>query len=308
MVRASFEQKPYRRVMMEVWGADVEPSPVDDPEHPGSLGSRHQRRRARRGGPRRFALLAGVGAQPRAAAPDGDRARGQGAAGRWRARSGPTSSSGRAVAGRTWAASPCPSSPTRGVDLLAVEPSSCPTLTEGRFEYDFGDTAGMTPLLAMYTLGHDFVPPSIHAGGLRYHGDAPIICNLVKNGRMRAVAYPQGKVFDAAVQFARTEGTIPAPETAHAIRAVIDEALAAQGAGRRRRSSSSLLRARSARPRRLRRLPPRPPGRRTPVLVASRPAVNGGPDRSPLPSSATGTRPSSRREGGSSKRDQFCGG
>jgi tryptophan synthase beta chain len=122
--------------------------------------------------------------------------------------------------------------PDAGVDLLAVEPSSCPTLTEGRFEYDFGDTAGMTPLLAMYTLGHDFVPPSIHAGGLRYHGDAPIICNLVKNRRMRAVAYPQGKVFDAAVQFARTEGTIPAPETAHAIRAVIDQALAARESGK----------------------------------------------------------------------------
>ena len=116
-----------------------------------------------------------------------------------------------------------------------MEPSSCPTLTEGRFEYDFGDTAGMTPLLAMYTLGHDFVPPSIHAGGLRYHGDAPIICNLVQNGRMRAAAYPQGKVFDAAVQFARTQGTIPAPETAHAIRAVIDEALAAQARRARRR-------------------------------------------------------------------------
>jgi tryptophan synthase beta chain len=122
--------------------------------------------------------------------------------------------------------------PDEGVGMLAVEPSSCPTLTEGRFEYDFGDTAGMTPLLAMYTLGHDFVPPVIHAGGLRYHGDAPIICNLVKNGRMRAAAYPQGKVFDAAVQFARTEGTIPAPETAHAIRAVIDEALTARETGK----------------------------------------------------------------------------
>ncbi len=121
--------------------------------------------------------------------------------------------------------------PDPGVDLLAVEPSSCPTLTEGRFDYDFGDTAGMTPLLAMYTLGHDFVPPPIHAGGLRYHGDAPIICNLVKNQRMRAVAYPQGKVFEAAVQFARTQGPIAAPETSHAIRATIDEALRAKEEG-----------------------------------------------------------------------------
>jgi tryptophan synthase beta chain len=89
----------------------------------------------------------------------------------------------------------------------------------------------MTPLLAMYTLGHDFVPPPIHAGGLRYHGDAPIICNLVKNQRVRAVAYPQSKVFEAAVQFARTQGTIPAPETSHAIRATIDEALRAKEEG-----------------------------------------------------------------------------
>ena len=101
--------------------------------------------------------------------------------------------------------------PDDGVRLVAVEPSSCPTLTEGRFEYDFGDVAGMTPLMPMFTLGHDFMPPTIHAGGLRYHGDSPIISKLVQDGRMEAVAYPQGKVFEAAVQFARTEGKIPAP-------------------------------------------------------------------------------------------------
>jgi tryptophan synthase beta chain len=120
------------------------------------------------------------------------------------------------------------------VRLVAVEPSSCPTLTEGTFEYDFGDAAGMTPLMPMYTLGHAFVPPSIHAGGLRYHGDSPIISSLVKSGRMEAVAYPQGKTFEAAVQFANTEGKIPAPETGHAIRAVIDEALAAKESGEER--------------------------------------------------------------------------
>jgi tryptophan synthase beta chain len=120
------------------------------------------------------------------------------------------------------------------VRLVAVEPSSCPTLTEGRFDYDFGDTAGMTPLMSMYTLGHDFVPPSIHAGGLRYHGDSPIISALVKAGRMEAVAYPQGKTFEAALQFANTEGKVPAPETGHAIRAVIDEALAAKETGEER--------------------------------------------------------------------------
>ena len=87
--------------------------------------------------------------------------------------------------------------PDAGVRLLAIEPMSCPTLTHGRFEYDFGDVAGMTPLMAMYTLGHDFVPPSIHAGGLRYHGDSPLVSSLVRDGRMEAAAYPQGKVFDA---------------------------------------------------------------------------------------------------------------
>ena len=92
--------------------------------------------------------------------------------------------------------------PDRDVRLVAVEPTSCPTLTAGQFEYDFGDTAGFAPLLLMYTLGHDFVPPSIHAGGLRYHGDAPIISALVRSGRMEAVAYPQAKTFEAAVTWA----------------------------------------------------------------------------------------------------------
>ncbi len=124
--------------------------------------------------------------------------------------------------------------PDDGVRLVAIEPSSCPTLTEGTFEYDFGDTAGMTPLMHMYTLGHDFVPPSIHAGGLRYHGDSPIISKLVRDKRMEAKAYPQGKVFEAAVQFARTEGKIAAPETAHAIRGAVDEALEAKELGEER--------------------------------------------------------------------------
>jgi tryptophan synthase beta chain len=118
--------------------------------------------------------------------------------------------------------------------IRAVEPASCPSLTRGEYRYDFGDTAGMTPLLPMYTLGHEFMPPSIHAGGLRYHGDAPIICNLVQHGRMEAIAYPQGKTFEAAVQFAQAEGKIPAPETGHAIRAAIDEALAAKETGEER--------------------------------------------------------------------------
>ncbi len=230
MVRASYEQKPYRRVMMEVWGADVEPSPVDDPGHPGSLGSAisdavrdavgRDDTHYSLGSVLNHVLLhqtvIGLEAKEQLTLAGEER---------------PDLVVGSCGGGSNLGGIALPFVPVDGVDLLAVEPSSCPTLTEGQFEYDFGDTAGMTPLLSMYTLGHGFVPPPIHAGGLRYHGDAPIICNLVRHGRMRATAYPQGKVFDAAVQFARTEGTIPAPETAHAIRAVIDEALAAKESG-----------------------------------------------------------------------------
>src|SRR4051794_25247788 len=230
MVRASYEQKPYRRVMMETWGGSVVPSPVDDPSHPGSLGSAISdavRDAASRedshyslGSVLNHVLLhqtvIGLEAKEQLAAA------GEGL---------PDVIIGSCGGGSNLGGIALPFVPDKSVRLMAVEPSSCPTLTGGGFDYDFGDTAGMTPLLPMYTLGHDFVPPSIHAGGLRYHGDAPIISNLVKNGRMEAVAYPQGKVFEAAVQYARTQGTIPAPETSHAIRAVIDEALQAKEEG-----------------------------------------------------------------------------
>jgi len=115
--------------------------------------------------------------------------------------------------------------------FVAAEPSACPTLTRGSYSYDFGDTAGLTPLMAMYTLGHDFVPPPVHAGGLRYHGDSPVVSALVRAGVVQARAYAQNDTFAAAVRFARTEGIIPAPEPAHAIRAVFDEAAAAREAG-----------------------------------------------------------------------------
>lgn len=233
MVRASYEQKPYRRVMMEVWGGDVVPSPVDDPDHPGSLGSAISDavRDAAGREDSHYALgsvlnhvllhqtVIGLEAKEQLALAGEER---------------PDVVIGSCGGGSNLGGIALPFVPDREVELVAVEPTSCPTLTEGRFDYDFGDVAGMTPLLPMYTLGHEFVPPSIHAGGLRYHGDAPIISNLVRAGRMRAVAYPQGKVFEAAVQFARTQGTIPAPETSHAIRAVIDEALADKETGRER--------------------------------------------------------------------------
>lgn len=230
MVRASYQQKPYRRVMMETWGADVVPSPVDEPDHPGSLGkaiSDAVRDAATRddshyslGSVLNHVLLhqTVIGQEAKRQLDlAGERL--------------PDVVIGCCGGGSNLGGISLPFVPDEGVRLLAVEPTACATLTTGSFEYDFGDTAGLTPLLSMYTLGHDFIPPSIHAGGLRYHGDAPIISNLVKAKRMEAVAYPQSAVFEAAIQFARTQGTIPAPETAHAIRAVIDEALAAKETG-----------------------------------------------------------------------------
>jgi tryptophan synthase beta chain len=115
--------------------------------------------------------------------------------------------------------------------FLAAEPAACPTLTRGAYRYDFGDTSGLTPLMPMYTLGHDFVPPPMHAGGLRYHGDAPLLCGLVRAGVVEARAYRQNECFEAALRFARAEGVIPAPEAAHAIRAVVQEADGAREAG-----------------------------------------------------------------------------
>ena len=232
MVRSSYEHKPYRRVMIETWGGSVVPSPVDDPAHPGSLGNAISDavRDAAQRADTHYALgsvlnhvllhqtVIGLEAKEQLALAGEDL---------------PDVVIGSCGGGSNLAGIALPFVPDAGVRLMAVEPSSCPTLTSGRFDYDFGDTAGL-PLLAMYTLGHDFVPPPIHAGGLRYHGDAPIVSNLVQAGRMEAVAYPQGKVFEAAVQFARTQGSIPAPETAHAIRAAVDEALLAKEEGAER--------------------------------------------------------------------------
>ena len=223
----------YRRVLMETWGASVVPSPIDDPTHPGSLGAAISDA-VRDAGPRadtHYSLgsvlnhvllhqtIIGIEAKEQLAL-----------AGETR----PDVVIGSCGGGSNLGGIALPFMTDSAVRLLAVEPASCPTLTGGTFDYDFGDTAMTTPLLPMFTLGHDFVPPSIHAGGLRYHGDSPIISLLVKCGRMDAIAYPQGKTFEAAVQFARTEGKIPAPETGHAIRAVIDEALAAKEAGEER--------------------------------------------------------------------------
>ena len=227
MVRASYDQKPYRKILMETFGGEVVPSPVDQADHPGSLGlaiSDAVRDAASRddshyslGSVLNHVLLhqtvIGLEAKEQLALAGDAR---------------PDVVVGCCGGGSNLSGIALPFVPDEDVRLVAAEPSSCPTLTEGAFDYDFGDTAGMTPLLAMYTLGHEFVPPPIHAGGLRYHGDAPIVSSLVRSGRMEAVAYPQGKTFEASIQFANAEGKIPAPETGHAIRAVIDEALAAK--------------------------------------------------------------------------------
>jgi tryptophan synthase beta chain len=233
MVRASYEQKPYRTILMETWGSEVVPSPVDDPSHPGSLGLAISDAVRDAGGrdDTHYALgsvlnhvllhqtIIGLEAKEQLALAD---------------ESHPDVVLGCCGGGSNLGGIALPFLPDDRVRLVAAEPSSCPTLTEGRYDYDFGDSAGMTPLLRMYTLGHEFIPPSIHAGGLRYHGDSPIISNLVNTGRMEAVAYPQAKTFEAAIQFANTEGKLPAPETGHVIRAVIDEALAAKETGEER--------------------------------------------------------------------------
>jgi tryptophan synthase beta chain len=233
MVRASYEQKPYRRVLMETWGASVVPSPVDEPDSPGSLGlaisdavadaaSRDDTHYSL-GSVLNHVLLhqTVIGLEAREQL-------------QLAGEEGPDVIIGCCGGGSNLGGIALPFVGEADVRLVAVEPAACPTLTEGTFDYDFGDTAGRTPLLPMYTLGHEFVPPPIHAGGLRYHGDSPIISSLVRSGRMEAVAYPQEKTFEAAVEFARVEGRLPAPETGHAIRAVLDEALAAKETGEER--------------------------------------------------------------------------
>ena len=120
------------------------------------------------------------------------------------------------------------------VRIIAAEPTACPSLTKGKFTYDYGDVAHLTPKMMMYTLGSDFVPPGIHAGGLRYHGASPLESQLLHDGFIEAVAYDQQDIFEAAVLFAQNEGIVPAPESAHAIKAAIDEALKAKEAGEKK--------------------------------------------------------------------------
>jgi tryptophan synthase beta chain len=233
MVRSSLEQKPYRRVLMEIWGSTVLASPVNDPADPGSLSGAVSEAVNHAlanddtgytiGSVLNHVLLhqTVIGLE----AKDQLRAAGEDL---------PHVVIGACGGGSNLGGIAIPFVLDPDVRLLAVEPASCPTLTKGTFEYDYGDLAGLTPLIHMYTLGHEFKPPALHAAGLRYHGDAPLISVLVRDGRMETRAYSQDQVFAAAVRFARAEGRVAAPETSHALRAVIDEALAAKEAGEER--------------------------------------------------------------------------
>jgi tryptophan synthase beta chain len=248
MVKVSYDQKPYRRILMQTWGATVHASPSENTQfgrklrqqnsdHPGSLGiaiSEALEDTVTTPGTK-YALGSVLNHVCLHQTVIGQEAIKQMEI----AGEEPDVVIGCAGGGSNFAGIAFPFLHRNLHDgkkhrLIAVEPASCPSLTQGEFRYDFGDTAMMTPLMMMYTLGHDFIPPSIHAGGLRYHGMAPTVSHLHKLGLIQAKAYPQKPVFDAAMQFARTEGIIPAPESAHAIRAAIDEALEAKEEKRKR--------------------------------------------------------------------------
>jgi tryptophan synthase beta chain len=243
MVKVSYDQKPYRRIMMETYGAQVFASPTDrtqfgrsllaeDPENPGSLGiaiSEAVEVAATSGGSKKYSLGSVLNHVLMHQSVIGEESLKQmDLAGEY-----PDVVIGCVGGGSNFAGIAYPflrenlrnGQRTR---LLAVEPSATPSLTKGIYAFDYGDTACMAPIVKMHTLGHDFVPPPIHAGGLRYHGMAPSICSLYDAGYIQAVAVSQLQTFQAAVDFAKSEGIIPAPESAHAIRVAIDEALEAK--------------------------------------------------------------------------------
>ncbi len=247
MVKVSYGQKPYRRIMMETWGATVHASPSNvtntgrkilelDPDNSGSLGiaiseavedaATHNDTNYALGSVLNHVCLhqtvIGLEAKKQLELV-GDY---------------PDIVIGCCGGGSNLAGISFPflhdkiKGNRKNVRVIAVEPTSCPTLTKGEFRYDFGDVAGFTPLMNMYTLGHDFMPSGIHAGGLRYHGDSQLVSQLYHDKLIEAQAYHQTAVFEAAMQFANTEAIIPAPESAHAIRAAINEALRAKEEGK----------------------------------------------------------------------------
>jgi tryptophan synthase beta chain len=243
MVRISYDQKPFRRSLIQAWGATIVPSPSEDtesgrailaeqPDTPGSLGIAISEAVEDAAGREDTAYSLGsvlnhvllhqtvIGQEALAQMEQ--------------AGAFPDVVIGCVGGGSNFAGLAFPflreKIAGREIDVLACEPAACPTLTRGLYAYDFGDTSKLTPLVAMHTLGHDFVPAPIHAGGLRYHGVAPLISQLVRDDLIRADAYLQNDVFESAVQFARTEGIIPAPESAHAIRGAVETARAADEA------------------------------------------------------------------------------
>jgi len=245
MVGSSYDQKPYRRSMMETWGATVHRSPSDVTEAgraqaahtTGSLGIAISEavEVAAQNADTNYSLGSVLNHVLLHQTVIGQEALAQMAM----AGEEPDTVIGCVGGGSNFGGLTIPfvrrvirgEAKTR---FIAAEPAACPTLTRGVYAYDFGDTVGLTPLMPMYTLGHDFVPPPVHAGGLRYHGDSPLVCGLVRQGLVEPRAYRQNETFEAAVRFARAEGVIPAPEPAHAIRAVFEEAEAAKQAGEER--------------------------------------------------------------------------
>jgi len=247
MVRISYDQKPYRRIAMEVWGANCVPSPSPDtkvgremlakwPDCPGSLGfaiseavedavSRDDTHYSL-GSVVNHVLLHQtiVGEETRKQMEMAD--------------AYPDIIVGCIGGGSNFAGQFLPwirdkiSGKKKDMRIICVEPESCPSVTKGVYAFDYGDACGMGPIVKMYTLGHGFIPPPIHAGGLRYHGMAPIICHVHRLGLVEAVAVPQTKVFEAGVQFARTEGIITGPEPCHDLRVAIDEALKCKEEGK----------------------------------------------------------------------------
>jgi len=246
MVKVSYNQKPYRRILMETWGAQVVPSPSQDtkagrdilaenPDSPGSLGiaiseaiedaATHDDTNYSIGSVVNHVLLHQtiIGEETRLQMEMAD--------------AYPDIIVGCVGGGSNFAGQFLPwirdkfSGKKPDLRIICVEPEACPTLTKGPYTWDFGDTAGMAPILKMYTLGHTFVPPPVHAGGLRYHGMAPIVSHLYKLGLIEARAEHQKAVFEAGVQFARTEGIITGPEPCHDLRVAIDEALKCKQSG-----------------------------------------------------------------------------
>jgi tryptophan synthase beta chain len=248
MVKVSYHQKPYRRLLMHTWGATVHASPsgytdfgrkllADNHDHPGSLGVaiseaiedtvKHPGTKYSLG-----SVLNHVCMHQTVIGQEAVKQMEQ-------AGEEPDIVIGCVGGGSNFSGIAFPFVRRNLVEnkktrIIAVEPAVCASLTKGELRYDFGDTAMTTPLLWMYTLGHDFIPPQIHAGGLRYHGMAPTVSHLYKLGLIEAVSYQQSKVFEAALMFAQNEGIVPAPESSHAIRAAIDAAIAAREEGKKR--------------------------------------------------------------------------